>query len=86
MLHDAYREDMVKIVLIYVLRAYQLLLSPWLGNNCRFHPRCSDYAAEAIDQHGCVTGFFLTAKRLGRCHPWHAGGVDPVPPACPDSH
>lgn len=62
-----------------LIRLYQLLLSPWLGGQCRFHPTCSHYAIEAIDRHGSLRGSWLAARRIGRCHPWHAGGFDPVP-------
>lgn len=69
----------MKTFLISLIRAYQFLLSPWLGNQCRFYPTCSAYAIEAIQLHGGVKGSWLAAKRLGRCHPWCAGGFDPVP-------
>ena len=72
-------EKTVRIVLKGVIRAYQLLLSPVLGNNCRFHPNCSTYAVEAINHHGAMGGAWLAAKRITRCHPWHPGGFDPVP-------
>lgn len=68
-------------LLVWLLRAYQLLVSPMLGQNCRFYPSCSHYAVEALQVHGTLRGSWLTLRRLGRCHPWHAGGVDPVPPA-----
>ncbi|PZN32705.1 MAG: membrane protein insertion efficiency factor YidD [Proteobacteria bacterium] len=71
----------MRIVLKALLRGYRLLLSPWLGANCRFYPSCSHYAEEAIDVHGVLRGCWLTARRLLRCHPWHEGGYDPVPPA-----
>ncbi|MFT3906683.1 MAG: membrane protein insertion efficiency factor YidD [Steroidobacteraceae bacterium] len=61
------------------IRAYQWLISPWLGPRCRFHPSCSHYALEALERHGSVRGSWLTLKRLARCHPWHPGGFDPVP-------
>ncbi|MBK1704885.1 membrane protein insertion efficiency factor YidD [Halochromatium glycolicum] len=64
-----------------LLRAYQLFLSPLLGQHCRFYPSCSQYAIEAVEQHGVLRGSWLGLKRLLRCHPWHPGGVDPVPPA-----
>jgi putative membrane protein insertion efficiency factor len=64
---------------ILLLRAYRFFLSPWLGNSCRFFPSCSNYSEEAIRRHGFWRGSLLTLKRLGKCHPWHAGGHDPVP-------
>lgn len=65
--------------LLLMIRAYQMILSPWLGRDCRFHPTCSEYGAEAILLRGGVVGAWLTVKRIIRCHPWHAGGYDPVP-------
>lgn len=62
-----------------LIRAYQLLLSPFLGNHCRFTPSCSQYAAEAISSHGALRGTWLAIKRIGRCHPLCEGGYDPVP-------
>lgn len=64
-----------------LVRAYQLTVSPMLGQNCRFYPSCSNYALEALRRHGAARGGWLAARRLCRCHPWNAGGVDPVPPA-----
>jgi uncharacterized protein len=61
------------------IRSYQLAISPLLGNHCRFYPCCSQYAIEALDQHGLFHGSWLTVKRLGRCHPLCEGGIDPVP-------
>ena len=72
----------MKRLLLAIIRAYQFLLSPWVGNQCRFYPTCSHYAAEAIDRHGAVRGVWLALRRIGRCHPWHPGGMDPVPDAC----
>ena len=69
----------MKSLLIAILRGYRYWISPLLGRHCRFYPTCSEYAAEAIASHGAVRGLALTVRRLGRCHPWHAGGVDPVP-------
>ncbi|MBB4013629.1 membrane protein insertion efficiency factor YidD [Niveibacterium umoris] len=66
-------------VLIALLRAYRLLLSPFLGRNCRFHPSCSAYAIEALQRHGAIKGSWLAARRVTRCHPWNPGGYDPVP-------
>ena len=68
-------------LLVWLLRAYQLLLSPMLGQRCRFYPTCSNYAIEAIRTHGAARGSLLAARRLCRCHPWDDGGFDPVPPA-----
>ncbi|MFO1105290.1 MAG: membrane protein insertion efficiency factor YidD [Amaricoccus sp.] len=65
------------------IRAYRLLLSPWLGAHCRFQPTCSAYALEALDRHGAWRGTWLTLRRLRRCHPWGGSGFDPVPPASP---
>ena len=64
---------------IFLIKGYQYLLSPLLGNNCRFHPSCSCYASEAVEHHGVIKGGYLTLRRLIKCHPFHAGGYDPVP-------
>ncbi|MBO9536432.1 membrane protein insertion efficiency factor YidD [Herbaspirillum sp.] len=69
----------MKTPLLLLLRAYKLGVSPFLGQNCRFYPSCSDYAAEAVRLHGALKGSFLAGKRLCKCHPWHPGGLDPVP-------
>ena len=69
----------MKTLLLGLLRAYQYALRPLLGANCRFYPSCSDYAREAIERHGAVRGVWFAARRLARCHPYHAGGYDPVP-------
>ena len=61
------------------IRLYQLTLSPFIGGQCRFHPTCSHYAMEAVDRHGVLRGTGLALRRLARCHPFHPGGVDPVP-------
>ncbi|HET8704964.1 MAG TPA: membrane protein insertion efficiency factor YidD [Pseudomonadales bacterium] len=66
-------------VLIRFIKLYRLFLSPWIGNQCRFYPTCSHYAEEAIIKHGPLRGTWLTACRLSCCHPWHKGGLDPVP-------
>ena len=65
--------------LIGVVRAYRVLLSPWLGGQCRFYPTCSAYAIEALERHGAVEGTLLAAGRILRCHPLCQGGHDPVP-------
>jgi uncharacterized protein len=70
----------LKTVFIGLLRLYQIVISPMLGSNCRFTPTCSSYAIEAIQKHGVARGAWLTIKRISRCHPYHAGGFDPVPP------
>ena len=62
------------------IRLYQLAISPLLGPRCRFHPSCSAYAREAILRFGVARGLALALRRLSHCHPWHPGGVDPVPP------
>ena len=71
-------------IAVGMVRAYQWTLRPVLGSNCRFYPSCSDYALEAFRLHGAGRGSALAARRLLRCHPWHEGGFDPVPPATPD--
>ena len=70
---------MIRVVLIGLVKAYRLLLSPWLGASCRFTPTCSVYAIEALEVHGAAQGSYLTLKRLVRCQPFCAGGHDPVP-------
>ncbi len=70
----------MKSLLIGLITLYRWTLSPMLGRNCRFVPSCSEYAVEAIGTHGALRGAWLAARRLGRCHPWHPGGFDPVPP------
>ena len=62
-----------------LIRGYQIIISPWLGNNCRFYPTCSQYALEALGLHGFFRGSLLAIKRICRCAPWSDGGYDPVP-------
>ena len=69
----------VKYVLIGLLKAYRLVISPLYGNVCRYYPSCSAYALRAVEVHGAVKGSWLAGRRLLRCHPWAAGGYDPVP-------
>ena len=68
-------------LLILLLRGYRFAISPLYGQVCRYHPSCSAYALEAVTVHGSLRGSWLAARRVGRCHPWAAGGHDPVPPA-----
>lgn len=70
-------------LLILLVRAYRRFLSPLLGQQCRFQPSCSAYGLEALQVHGALRGTWLTARRIARCHPFHPGGYDPVPPRKP---
>ncbi len=74
----------MKTLLLLMVRGYQLCISPFLGQNCRFYPTCSQYAIDAISKHGALKGGILAARRLGKCHPWHPGGIDPVPEVASD--
>ena len=74
---------MIKNLLIGLVKVYRLFFSPWLGSSCRFEPTCSAYSLQAFERHGAATGAYLTLARLGRCHPWCAGGSDPVPSETP---
>jgi uncharacterized protein len=64
---------------VMLIKLYQWILSPYIGNQCRFTPTCSHYAIEAYTKFGVLKGTYLTVTRIARCHPWHAGGHDPVP-------
>ena len=75
----------MKWLLVVLLRAYRAVISPLYGEVCRYYPSCSAYALEAVQTHGSVKGSWLAARRLARCHPWAAGGVDHVPPKAPAS-
>jgi len=70
---------MMARLLIGLVKAYRLLLSPWLGSSCRFEPTCSVYALTALERFGAAKGSYLMLARIGRCHPWCEGGLDPVP-------
>jgi uncharacterized protein len=72
----------MRFVLKFLIRGYQLAISPLLGPRCRFYPSCSHYGLEAIESHGALRGTWLTIKRISRCHPFHEGGFDPVPDRC----
>ena len=65
--------------LLILIRGYQLIISPLLGSNCRFMPTCSEYAMESLRSYGLIKGFYLTIKRIRKCHPWGGHGYDPIP-------
>jgi putative membrane protein insertion efficiency factor len=69
----------VRYLIVGFLRGYRAVVSPWYGQVCRYYPSCSQYALDAVRAHGAVKGSWLAIRRLGRCHPWARGGVDPVP-------
>lgn len=69
----------MKWLLLKLVRGYQLFISPVFGSHCRYYPTCSSYMFQAIELHGAVRGTWMGLKRIGRCHPWHEGGLDPVP-------
>jgi len=69
----------MRFMLIAIIRFYKYFISPLLGSNCRFYPSCSSYSLEALQSHGAIIGSYLTLKRLLKCHPFHQGGIDPVP-------
>ena len=69
----------MKKAVLHLIRAYKKLISPLLGNHCRFVPSCADYTYEAVIKHGLIRGLLLGAKRLIKCQPFHPGGIDPVP-------
>lgn len=66
-------------LLVWLIKFYQVVFSPYLGQQCRFNPTCSNYAVAAINKHGALRGTAYAVRRLMRCHPWHVGGHDPVP-------
>jgi putative membrane protein insertion efficiency factor len=69
----------MKRILVFLITLYQRIVSPFLPPSCRFYPTCSQYAREALEKHGVLKGIFLSIRRLLKCHPFHAGGYDPVP-------
>lgn len=74
---------MIRSLLLWLLRAYRLVLSPWMGGQCRFEPSCSNYATACVERFGAARGSWLTVRRLARCHPFCDGGYDPPPPLPP---
>ncbi len=70
---------MMRKLILIPIRFYQLFISPLLGSNCRFSPTCSEYAFEAVKEFGVIKGLKMSVKRIGKCHPWHEGGFDPLP-------
>lgn len=75
-----YIEFVLKKIVLLFIKFYQVFISPFLGKNCRFIPTCSAYTYEAIEIHGIIKGLYLGMKRILKCHPYNAGGYDPVPP------
>ena len=69
----------MKKILVFFIKLYQYFISPLTGQNCRYYPTCSAYAIEAVEKYGCLKGTFFAGRRILRCHPFHAGGFDPVP-------
>jgi len=77
----AENSGLMRYLIQVLIRGYQLTMSPLLGPRCRFYPSCSQYALEAVKEHGALRGSALALRRLARCHPFHRGGYDPVPHA-----
>ena len=72
-------KNLLQHIFIIPIKIYQIVLSPWLGSNCRHHPTCSNYAIQAIQEWGIFKGIYLGIKRILKCHPWGTFGYDPVP-------
>ena len=69
----------MRSLILFLIKAYRFVLSPLLSPQCRFTPSCSEYALHAVERHGALRGMYLSARRILKCHPFHAGGYDPVP-------
>lgn len=76
----------MKYLLIGFIKAWRFAISPLYGDVCRYYPSCSAYGLESVQRHGSIKGSWLAVRRIARCHPWAAGGYDPVPGAVPDQH
>jgi putative membrane protein insertion efficiency factor len=72
-------KKLLRYVFIFPIKIYQIVLSPWLGSNCRHQPTCSNYAIQAINEWGIIKGLYFGIKRISKCHPWGTFGYDPVP-------
>lgn len=73
----------MRALILLLLRGYRYLISPLLGQQCRFYPTCSSYSIEAVERYGTARGVWLATRRICKCHPWHEGGFDPVPEISP---
>lgn len=76
----------MKQIFIGVFRFYQKAISPLTPPSCRFYPTCSHYGVEALEKHGAIKGLYLTVRRISKCHPFHEGGIDPVPDTWPNKN
>lgn len=76
----------MKYIAILLIRFYQVAISPYFPSSCRFEPTCSQYSLESFRRFGFFKGFWLSIKRISKCHPWHSGGYDPVPPEPAGKH